>query len=83
MFLIVNVWSRPYIITGISLYSVFLIDHAWTYEVNYARAQLKAIPGLADRMASLMGLASMSIILLSMLLTAGPLPSFKVVFRFC
>ncbi|KAL9984252.1 hypothetical protein ACROYT_G006525 [Oculina patagonica] len=37
---------------------VFLIDHAWTYEVNYARAQLKAIPGLADRMASLMGLAS-------------------------
>ncbi|XP_015779329.1 PREDICTED: tubulin--tyrosine ligase-like protein 12 [Acropora digitifera] len=37
---------------------VFLIDHAWTYEVNYAREQLKTIPGLADRMALLMGLAS-------------------------
>ena len=41
-----------------SLCSVFLIDHAWTYEVNYAREQLKTIPGLADRMALLMGLAS-------------------------
>jgi len=38
---------------------VFLIDHAWTYQVNYARAQLKAVPGLADRMGSLMGLTSM------------------------
>ncbi|XP_074612750.1 tubulin--tyrosine ligase-like protein 12 [Acropora palmata] len=37
---------------------VFLIDHAWTYEINYAREQLKTIPGLADRMALLMGLAS-------------------------
>ena len=37
---------------------MFLIDHAWTYEVNYAREQLKTIPGLADRMALLMGLAS-------------------------
>lgn len=35
---------------------VFLIDHAWTYEVNYARAQLRTIPGLAARMASLMGI---------------------------
>lgn len=38
---------------------MFLIDHAWTYQVNYARAQLKAVPGLADRMGSLMGLTSM------------------------
>ena len=38
-----------------SIYSVFLIDHAWTYEVNFARTQLKTIPGLADRMAMLMG----------------------------
>jgi len=38
---------------------VFLIDHAWTYQVNYARAQLKVVPGLADRMGSLMGLTSM------------------------
>lgn len=37
---------------------VFLIDHAWTYQVNYARAQLKAVPGLADRMGSLMGLTN-------------------------
>ena len=40
--------------------SVFLIDHAWTYEVNYARSQLKAVPGLADRMALLMGVTSKS-----------------------
>ena len=39
-----------------SVYSVFLIDHAWTYEVNFARTQLKTIPGLADRMAMLMGI---------------------------
>ena len=41
--------------------SVFLIDHAWTYEVNYARSQLKAVPGLADRMALLMGVTSKSL----------------------
>ena len=34
---------------------MFLIDHAWIYEVNYAREQLKIIPGLADRLALLMG----------------------------
>ncbi|XP_073238294.1 tubulin--tyrosine ligase-like protein 12 [Porites lutea] len=37
---------------------VFLIDHSWTYEVNYARSQLKAVPGLADRMALLMGVTN-------------------------
>ena len=41
-----------------SVHSVFLIDHAWTYEVNYARTQLKTVPDLADRMASLMGITS-------------------------
>ena len=41
--------------------SVFLIDHSWTYEVNYARSQLKAVPGLADRMALLMGVTSKSL----------------------
>ena len=30
--------------------------------MNYARAQLKAIPGLADRMGSLMGITSMWIL---------------------
>ena len=41
--------------------SVFLIDHSWTYEVNYARSQLKAVPGLADRMTLLMGVTSKSL----------------------
>ena len=41
--------------------SVFLIDLSWTYEVNYARSQLKAVPGLADRMALLMGVTSKSL----------------------
>ena len=45
--------------------SVFLIDHAWTYEVNYARAQLKTVPGLADRMASLMAITSKAVHLLT------------------
>ena len=49
------------IIIIISLYhsvfcSVFLIDHAWTYETEFARTQLRTIPGLARRMASLMDL---------------------------
>ena len=35
---------------------MFLIDHAWTYEAEFARAQLRSIPGLAKRMASLMDL---------------------------
>ncbi|XP_061923037.1 tubulin--tyrosine ligase-like protein 12 isoform X2 [Entelurus aequoreus] len=36
--------------------SVFLVDHAWTYRVGHARQQLEEIPGLLQRMASLMGL---------------------------
>ncbi|OVA10335.1 Tubulin-tyrosine ligase/Tubulin polyglutamylase [Macleaya cordata] len=33
---------------------VFLIDHAWTFRLSDARKQLQEIPGLAQRMASLM-----------------------------
>ena len=36
--------------------SIFLIDHAWTYQPQVARTQLKRIPGLASRMAVLMNL---------------------------
>lgn len=37
------------------LYSrIYLIDHAWTYQVNDARVQLQMIPGLVERMAALM-----------------------------
>ncbi|XP_068616017.1 tubulin--tyrosine ligase-like protein 12, partial [Brachionichthys hirsutus] len=35
--------------------SVFLVDHAWTYQVDDARAQLSRVPGLLPRMAALMG----------------------------
>ncbi|XP_068163377.1 tubulin--tyrosine ligase-like protein 12 [Antennarius striatus] len=35
--------------------SVFLVDHAWTYRVDHARAQLSQVPGLLPRMAALMG----------------------------
>ena len=37
--------------------SIFLVDHAWTYRVDQhgtARAQLRDIPGLLERMADLM-----------------------------
>ncbi|CAE5964467.1 unnamed protein product [Arabidopsis arenosa] len=33
---------------------VFLVDHAWTFRLPDAYKQLKEIPGLAERMASLM-----------------------------
>lgn len=33
---------------------VFLIDHAWTFRLSDAPKQLEEIPGLAERMASLM-----------------------------
>ncbi|XP_054656155.1 tubulin--tyrosine ligase-like protein 12 isoform X2 [Dunckerocampus dactyliophorus] len=36
--------------------SVFLVDHAWTYRVGHARQQLEEIPGLLQRMESLMRL---------------------------
>ncbi|KAL5995106.1 hypothetical protein ACLOJK_025164 [Asimina triloba] len=34
--------------------NVFLIDHAWTFRLSDARKQLQEVPGLAERMASLM-----------------------------
>lgn len=37
-------------------YSIFLIDHAWTFEAEYAREQLRTLPGLAKRIAGLMDL---------------------------
>lgn len=43
-----------------AVYSVFLVDHAWTYRVDYACQQLKQIPGLLPRMAKLMGIDSQS-----------------------
>lgn len=36
--------------------NIYLIDHAWTYDVSNARQHLTQIPGLLDRMCSLMGL---------------------------
>ena len=36
--------------------SVFLIDHAWTYRVNDARANLMQVNGLLDRMCNLMNI---------------------------
>ncbi|KAM3587746.1 uncharacterized protein V6R79_013179 [Siganus canaliculatus] len=36
--------------------SVFLVDHAWTYQVEHARQQLEQVPGLLSRMAALMGI---------------------------
>lgn len=36
--------------------SVFLVDHAWTYRMPYARQQLQEVPGLLPRMAALMGI---------------------------
>jgi len=36
--------------------SIFLVDHAWTYEAEFAEAQLKQYPTLLERMLSLMDL---------------------------
>jgi hypothetical protein len=38
-----------------------LIDHAWTYKRQYAKAHLDTFPGLAERMAALMGIESINI----------------------
>ena len=35
---------------------IYLVDHAWTFQTSTARAQLEQTPGLAERMARLMGL---------------------------
>jgi tubulin--tyrosine ligase-like protein 12 len=38
--------------------AIFLIDHAWTYRIKDARENLKSIPNLYERMASLMNVNS-------------------------
>jgi tubulin--tyrosine ligase-like protein 12 len=38
--------------------AIFLIDHAWTYRIKEARNNLKIIPNLYERMASLMNIDS-------------------------
>lgn len=40
------------------LHSIYLIDHAWTYRVEHARAQLEGSPRLLGRMANLMDLTT-------------------------
>ncbi|XP_004537531.1 tubulin--tyrosine ligase-like protein 12 [Ceratitis capitata] len=35
--------------------AIYLIDHAWTYRVNYARQQLEQHEQLTDRMCAIMG----------------------------
>ncbi|XP_029046721.1 tubulin--tyrosine ligase-like protein 12 [Osmia bicornis bicornis] len=35
--------------------NIYLIDHAWTYDITNARQNLSNIPGLLDRMCTLMG----------------------------
>ncbi|XP_066265081.1 tubulin--tyrosine ligase-like protein 12 [Branchiostoma lanceolatum] len=37
--------------------SIFLIDHAWTFQYGYARLQLRQVPGLLGRMAALMDIS--------------------------
>ena len=34
--------------------SIFLVDHAWTFQLPYVRAQLTQIPHLLDRVAAVM-----------------------------
>lgn len=37
--------------------SIFLVDHAWTFQADCAQKQLEVINGLAVRMGALMGLS--------------------------
>ena len=49
----------PFIIRCYKLCSVFLIDHAWTFQPHLIARQLQSVPGLAARMAGLMDLDSL------------------------
>ena len=42
----------------IEFHSIFIVDHAWLYEPQYAEMQLTHVPGLATRMGRLMGILS-------------------------
>lgn len=42
----------------IVFHSVFIVDHAWLCEPQYAEMQLTHVPGLATRMGRLMGILS-------------------------
>ena len=42
-------------------FSIFLVDHAWTFQPANARQQLLHIPGLANRMAAVVGLTSIPV----------------------
>ena len=37
---------------------IYLIDHAWTYEIHFAREQLMKLPNLFFRMLNLMGISN-------------------------
>lgn len=39
-------------------HNIYLIDHAWTYKISDAKAHLREIPGLRERMLNLMGIGS-------------------------
>lgn len=40
---------------------IYLIDHAWTFKANSIKNNLRNVPGLADRMCSLMQITAVSI----------------------
>jgi len=42
------------------LCSIFLVDHAWTFQSKWAQRQLEVISGLAERIGALMGLIETS-----------------------
>lgn len=37
-------------------FSIFLIDHAWTFRPQIARRQLHEIPGLLDRICNVLNI---------------------------
>lgn len=39
-------------------FSIYLVDHAWTYRQHEARPYLMQVPSLKERMADLMGVTT-------------------------
>ena len=37
--------------------SIYLIDHAWSYQLKHAKVQLEQVPNLLERMAALMDIS--------------------------